>query len=120
MGRDLRQTNPYWNAPLRVLGNLPDDVREFALGRCALRMSCVTSGLPGRSIGNSQRSVRRNSICSGFEMNRMRANGRSLPGFLRGAAVANARRSRDRDADFHSVYAALKVAVLMLRYLASR
>ncbi len=56
-----------------------------------------------------------------LEMNRMRANGRSLPGFLSDAATIAryaARTGREiRDADFHTVYAALKVAVLMLRYL---
>ena len=56
-----------------------------------------------------------------LEMNRMRANGRSLPGFPSDAATIagyEARTGRQvRDADFHKVYAALKVAVLMLRYL---
>ncbi len=56
-----------------------------------------------------------------LEMNRMRANGRSLPGFPSDAATIagyEARTGREvRDADFHTVYAALKVAVLMLRYL---
>ncbi len=56
-----------------------------------------------------------------LEMNRMRANGRTLPGFLSDAetiASYAARTSRTiRDERFHTMYAALKVAVLMLRYL---
>jgi aminoglycoside phosphotransferase (APT) family kinase protein len=54
-------------------------------------------------------------------MNRMRANGRSLPGFPSDAetiASYAAHTGRTiRDERFHTVYAALKVAVLMLRYL---
>jgi aminoglycoside phosphotransferase (APT) family kinase protein len=56
-----------------------------------------------------------------LEMNRMRANGCSLPGFPSDAAAIAGYEARAgatiRDADFHAVYAALKVAVLMLRYL---
>jgi aminoglycoside phosphotransferase (APT) family kinase protein len=56
-----------------------------------------------------------------LEMNRMRSNGRPLPGFLApDEAIADYESRADhsvRDAHFHQVFAALQVAVLMLRHL---
>lgn len=58
------------------------------------------------------------------EMNRMRARGRLPPGFLDGDATAAAYEAasglRLRDANWHTIFAAAKVAVLMLRHLLVR
>jgi len=56
-----------------------------------------------------------------LEMNRMRANGRSLPGFPTSAATITGYEARSgrivRNAEFYTLYSALKIAVLMLRHL---
>lgn len=107
-----------------VLANLPDDVSACLLWGDARPANTVVREFRIAALLDWELATLGPPELDLFwflEMNRMRANGRSLPGFRSDAETlahyaARARRTI-RDERFHTVYAALKVAVLMLRYL---
>jgi aminoglycoside phosphotransferase (APT) family kinase protein len=107
-----------------VLGHLPNDATAMLLWGDARPANTVVRNFEVAALLDWELATLGPPELDVFwflEMNRMRANGRSLPGFPSDAATIagyEARTGREiRDADFHTVYAALKVAVLMLRYL---
>jgi aminoglycoside phosphotransferase (APT) family kinase protein len=107
-----------------VLGNLPDDATATLLWGDARPANTVVRDFEVVALLDWELATLGPPELDVFwflEMNRMRANGRSLPGFPSDAAALagyEARTGRKiRDAEFHTLYAALKVAVLMLRYL---
>ncbi len=107
-----------------VLGNLPDDASATLLWGDARPANTVVRDFQVVALLDWELATLGPPELDLFwflEMNRMRANGRSLPGFPADAATIAAYELRAghtmRDADFHATYAALKVAVLMLRYL---
>ena len=107
-----------------VLGHLPDDATAMLLWGDARPANTVVRDFEVVALLDWELATLGPPELDVFwflEMNRMRANGRSLPGFPSDAATIAGYEARTgraiRDADFHKVYAALKVAVLMLRYL---
>lgn len=107
-----------------VLGHLPDDASTTLLWGDARPANTVVRDFRVVALLDWELATLGPPELDLFwflEMNRMRANGRSLPGFPSDAAAIAGYEARAghaiRDADFHAVYTALKVAVLMLRYL---
>ena len=107
-----------------VLGHLPDDATATLLWGDARPANTVVRDFEVVALLDWELATLGPPELDVFwflEMNRMRANGRSLPGFPSDAATIAGYEACTgraiRDADFHKVYAALKVAVLMLRYL---